>query len=278
MWEKWPSFLNSAATLAPPRRLAEPERWRYPGLSRLCQALRTRDATLISTNFALTDEQALLKACMLATAHAAALDLPAIAAEASHALEEWKAGRRDVTDVMFALSLADLPVESSRLDTQDKNALVDILEARSDWLSELAVMLLGDLREPELGKAFAERIPEMRPDRRANAAIVSIVNSPNPVASASAVLDSDDPLVRPAAATVAYSLGKGPGSAVWAAILERSLTDPDLIVRAAAGADGTTRDNAVYWSCSACGQANAIKAGRCSKCKLAMHYRHPRRT
>jgi hypothetical protein len=275
-WENWPVFLQSAASLAFPRQLEGYKAWRYPALSRLEQALLAREAGVIGFKIALTEESDLLRVCMLAAAHAAGLDLPSIAGEAALAQEEWKSGRRDVVDVMFAAPPpAEITLDPSDLDEGDKFALVKSLEARSDWLPEVAVSLLHDLHDPVLGQDVAQRIPLMRPERRTSAAIVAITNSPHPLQAACAFLDSDDPFVRPAVAAVAYRLREGVDSAAWAAIHARALADPDLTVRAAAGADDATRNSGAFWSCGECGNANDIKAGRCAECGVTMHYQIP---
>ena len=152
LWEAWEPYFTAAASLDMPRALVAAERWRFPDLVTLDDALGTGNATLTAIVHAFTTDQTLLPGCMRAAAHAAGLDLPAISAEAAVVLKKWPAGNRDVINVMFAPPPSSPPAfDSTRLDDRDKNVLTDALAAASDWLAEIARTLLPLAHDPEAG-------------------------------------------------------------------------------------------------------------------------------
>ena len=143
LWEDWEAFFTAAASLETPRTLTAAERWRYPDLAILDDALGTENVTLTAIRHAFTTDQTLLPGCMRAAARAAGLDLLAISAEAAVVLEKWPAGNRDVINVMFAPPPSPPPAfDSTRLDDRDKHALTEALAATSDWLADIARTLL----------------------------------------------------------------------------------------------------------------------------------------
>ena len=150
LWEDWEPYFTAAASLDMPRALIAAERWRFPDLATLDDALGTGNATLTAIVHAFTTDQTLLPGCMRAAGHAAGLDLPAISAEAAVVLEKWPAGNRDVINVMFAPPPSSPPAfDSTRLDDRDKDVLTDALAATSDWLAEIARTLLPPAHDPE---------------------------------------------------------------------------------------------------------------------------------
>jgi hypothetical protein len=152
LWEDWEPYFTAAASLDIPRALIAAERWRFPDLATLDDALGTGNATLTAIAHAFTTDQTLLPGCMRAAGHAAGLDLTAISAEAAVVLEKWPAGNRDVINVMFAPPPSSPPAfDSTRLDDRDKDVLTDALAAASDWLAEIARTLLPPAHDPAAG-------------------------------------------------------------------------------------------------------------------------------
>jgi hypothetical protein len=143
---------SAPSSLDIPRALIAAERWRFPDLATLDDALGTGNATLTAIAHAFTTDQTLLPGCMRAAGHAAGLDLTAISAEAAVVLEKWPAGNRDVINVMFAPPPSSPPAfDSTRLDDRDKDVLTDALAAASDWLAEIARTLLPPAHDPAAG-------------------------------------------------------------------------------------------------------------------------------
>lgn len=143
LWGDWDAFFTAAASLETPRLLSSAERWRYPDLLTLADALGTQNVTLTAIRHAFTTDRALLPGCMRVAAHAAGLDLSAISAEAVVVLEKWPSGNRDVINVMFAPPPSPPPAfDSTRLDDPDKDALTEALAVTSDWLVGIARMLM----------------------------------------------------------------------------------------------------------------------------------------
>jgi len=266
IWEKWPSFLGAAVSLGHRHLMPNSEIWRYPNLSGLGNVLLMQQGTLVGVNRAFTSEQMLMRDCMMAAAHAAGLDVPAISAEASLALEEWKRGNRDVVDVMFApQSCSPSALDPDRLDHHDKNSLIKALGATSDWLANTACELLLSARDSSIGQQAADRIGELPPDRRTGATMVAIANDASPPEAASRFLDAGDPAVRVGAASVARMLAQHGNAQAWAPVLDRGRTDDAQEVRLAAGVDAATAGKETHWSCE-CGQANVTAARHCSAC------------
>ncbi len=236
--QAWPTFFSTAASLAPPRPLANSERWRYPDIASLGQALTMDQGSVRGVHQAFTAESVLMGNCMRAVAHAYGLDVRAISAEAAVALEA-EGGHRDALDMIFVPQQHPLlQPEVARLDHQDKANLVEVLAgAASDWLVSIAYTLLLSGHDPETAQLVTARIEEIPPDRRANAVTIAVVNDLDPPRSATRLLEADDPLVRIGAASAACLLSRHEGAEAWTSVLARAQGDEDEDVRLAAEGD-----------------------------------------
>jgi len=269
----WPKFFEVASSLAPQRSLSDGERWRYPGVAALASALLAEEGTVVGVNYAFEREQPTLRGCMVAASHAVGLDMPGISAEATLALEAWPSGNRDVVDIIFAPPSTQPAIDPMRLDSQDRDALIEALGAGSDWLANIACTFLLDSHDPQIGERAARRVQEVAANRRASAVMAAIANDPNPADAASRFLDASDPPVRVGAAAATRMLAQAEAAGSWTVLLDRALTDDDQAVRLAAGADPASVGRESYWSCDECGHANKIDARRCGSCGEEGHIR-----
>ena len=273
--QAWPVFFATAAALAPPRPLANSERWRYPDIATLGQALTMNQGSIRGVHQAFTAESVLMGNCMRAIAHAYGLDLQAISAEAAVALEGGR-GHRDALDMIFVPQPHPLlPPDIARLDHQDTANLVEVFAgAASDWLVSIAYLLLLSGHDPEIAQLVTAQIAETPPDRRDDAATIAVVNDLDPPRAAARLLDADDRLIRIGAASAAYLLSRQEDAAAWTNVLARAQSDEDQGVRLAAQGDAAPLEAVVYWSpCSECGQANDTDARQCKACGASMNFR-----
>lgn len=264
--EIWLKLFAVAASLVPQRALSDGERWRYPGLAALANALLAEEGTIVGVNYAIEREQRTLGDCMVAACHAVGLDIQGISAEASHALEAWPSCNRDVIAIIFAPPSTHLEMDAMHLDSQDKDALIEALGAGSDWLANIACNYLLESRDPRIGERAATRVQEIAANRRGRAVMVAIANDPNPADATSRFLDSSDPPVRVGAAAATQMLAQAEAVGAWTALINRALNDEDKTVRLAAGADSASVGQDSYWSCDECGQTNRMNARHCGTC------------
>ena len=223
LWDDWQSFFTAAASLGAPRALTAAEQWRYPDLASLCDVLGTQTATLTGIADAFTTDQILLPGCMKAAADAAGLEVRAISAEAIVVMEEWPAGNRDIINVMFAPPPSLPPAfDSTRLDSQDKDTLVEALGATSDWLAGIAYALLLSAHDPVAGQRAADQVPHIAANRREKAAIVAVANDPSPPDAVARFLDGAEPLTRVGAAAAARFLAESGDARAWTALIARA--------------------------------------------------------
>jgi hypothetical protein len=199
---------------------------------------------------------------MIAASHTAGLDVQGISAEAALALEAWPSGNRDVIDVMFAPPSVPPATDATRLDSRDRDALIEALGAGSDWLAGIACDLLLHARDPRVAERAARRVQEVAANRRASAVMVAIANDPDPAQAAARFLAASDPPVRVGAAAAIKALAQAGAAGPWNGLLTRALADDDQTVRLAAGADPAEIGQEGYWSCDECGHTNAAIAGK----------------
>jgi hypothetical protein len=269
----WPKFFKVASSLAPQRSLSNGERWRYPAVAALASALLTGEGTVAGVNYACENEQPALRDCMVAASHAAGLDMPGLSAEAALALEAWSSGNQEATDIIFVPPSTRYAIDATRLDSQDRDALIEALGAGSDWLANIACTFLLNTHDPQVGERAARRVQKVAANRRANAVMVAIANDPSPAEAASRFLDASDPPVRAGAAAAIRMLAQAEAAGSWNVLLNRALTDDDQTVRLAAGADPASTGRESYWSCDECGHANKVDAPRCGRCGEEAHFR-----
>ena len=265
--KEWEYFFAAAVPLAPPCPLTAAGRWRLPELARLYDVL---SADWASTGHISAVEGPLLSGCIRAAAHAAGLDLSAISAEAAIAAKTLSADSMEAVDVISAPPPDPPPTcDTSRLDHQDTDTLLQALGAESEWLSDIACNLLRIACDPAIGLRAADRIPQVPPNRRANAAVVAIANNPDPPVAATRLLQAEDALVRAGAAFAARILSKDSRSTAWAFPLSLAQADSDLTVQGAGGNDirRAKATNATHWSCEDCGYGNEIDVYWCAACK-----------
>ena len=184
------------------------------------------------------------------------------------ALASWKAGDQSVAEMVLAPPPLPPPAcDVTRLAQGDIGFLIDALGATSAWVSEVACHVLMQARDPAVGGAVAQRMPDgPDPSRRRNAAIVIVANDPDSCPGGPALLDSGDPPVRVGAAAASRILAGHSGTGPWDAVITRALADDDLTVRLACRDDADTR-GAVFWSCPRCAQHNDITASSCVSCR-----------
>ena len=207
-----------------------------------------------------------LRDCMIAASHTAGLDVQGISAEAALALEAWPSGNRDVIDVMFAPPSVPPATDATRLDSRDRDALIEALGAGSDWLAGIACDLLLHARDPRVAERAARRVQEVAANRRASAVMVAIANDPDPAQVAARFLAASDPPVRVGAAAAIKALAQAGAAGPWNGLLTRALADDDQTVRLAAGADPAEIGQEGYWSCDECGHTNEVDAPQCGNC------------
>lgn len=267
MWDGWKVFLDAAASLAAHQPLTTAENWRYPSLATLDDVLDTGQATLDGINHAFTTDKALLPEWITAVAHAAGLDLTAIATEASAAMQAWSGGDKEMIEVIFAPPPSLRPeLEPSRLDGSDIVVLINALGATSDWIAHTAYRILLNSRDPGVGQRILELIPGLPVSRRYKAAILAVTNDPNPPVAAARILDSDDPATRAGGAAAARMCASAGDAIPWTSVLDRAQADSDMTIRSAAGLDRAAAQTATCWTCLKCGTANETTVRWCASC------------
>jgi hypothetical protein len=265
-WDDWGILLRAIAEVSPPEPISLVERWQLPSLGTLFDLLDPHEATLDSIDIAYSVEREHLPGWIRATAKAAGLNLPALAAQAAVALTSRDAGDNTVIDALLAPPPAAPPrCDIARLDNDDVTILIEALQAKSEWLADVAAALLLTGRDA----AIAERVAALRPgssaERKRNTAVV-IANDPNQPAAILRALDSGDPSARVAAAIVTrFMVGKDRENASWAAVSARIVTDHDVTVRLTYN-ERTPRAGATRWSCHRCSRSNDLTVSTCANC------------
>jgi hypothetical protein len=155
----------------------------------------------------------------------------------------------------------------TRLGHDDHNALLEALSAESDWVANIACLLLATVHDPAIGQLVMKQLPSMPAAGRLRAALVVVANDPDAEGAAQDLLKGTDPTARSGAAVAALNIAGPAPSGSWIAILQRARADDDMTVRLAAGQDDAAAASARYWSCPACGILNKIRAARCASCK-----------
>jgi NACHT domain len=276
LWDGWKEFLAAAASLATHLPLTPADGWRYPALAALDDLLDTRHATLVGIDYAFTSDAAMLPAWITAVAHAAGLDLPTLATQASAALQAWDDGDKDVVEVIFAPPPSAAPEpEPSRLDAADIEFLTGALAATSDWIADIAYRLLLNARNPEVAEGATALSPGLTPDRRRTTAVLSVTNHSLPPEAAARLLDSDKPAIRAGAATAARMyVHAGSPQSTWETVLNRARADDDMTVQFCAGVDVAVATTAICWSCLRCGAVNDAALDWCASCDKGRPGRH----
>jgi hypothetical protein len=261
--EGWDMFFRAAASVSDtPGGTTRAERWRMPALAALFDALGVYEASVHGIADALTRDQAQLPGWLRAVARALGIDLPSLARQAVVALAIWEAGDRLLEMLIAPANGQEPSLDSRPLDREDVDALVDALTAASDWLADIAVAVLLDTHDPDVGEAVELLLPALPPLRRRLVAALAVRLALDAGAAADRLLAGDDPASRTGAAQALNAVGS-PDSALS---LRAARGDPDMAVRLAAGADQTTAESARYWSCSDCGASNEMVALDCTSC------------
>ena len=266
VWQGWDIFLEAAASVAPARPLTAAERWRFPDVAALSDILDANDATLDGVDAAFAADKALLPGWIRAAAHAADLDLPALAGQAAAALAAWHAGDGEVINVMFA------PPPRPRIDRvchddDDAGVLIDALGASSEWLASVACSLLLPARDPAIANQIAGRLSQMPANRRRDATIVLLANDDDAASLAEGLFCADDPPTRAGVAAASVVLGRSDTDRPWTAFRARAQADDDMTVRFEISQDQATAERAAYWSCSDCGRINTMSSLDCTFCE-----------
>jgi hypothetical protein len=213
----------------------------------------------------------MLPAWITAVAHAAGLDLPSLAAQASAAMQAWADGDKDVVEAFFAPPPSPTAEpEPSRLDAADIEFLIGALAATSDWIADTAYRILLNACDPTVSERVAALAPGLAHGRRCKATIITIANHSRPPEAAARLLDNDDPTVRAGAATAArlYVSAVSPEPS-WDTVLARARADSDMTVQFRAGVDVTKATTATHWSCLRCGTINEADLSWCASCEKA---------
>jgi len=265
---KWATLFEAVTEVAASGPLAPSELWSLPDLACLFDVLQVRQAKLISIDSALTTDKNLLPGWIRSAARAAGIDLPALAAQAAAVLMQWPDSSRDIMAVMFAPPPFPAPTpDVTRLGHDDYSELLAALSAESDWVANIACLLLATVHDPAIGQLVMKRLPSMPAAGRLRAALVVVANDPDPEGAAQDLLKGTDPTARSGAAAAALNMAGPDPSGSWVAILQRARADDDMTVRLAAGQDDASAASAKYWACPACGNLNKIRAARCASCK-----------
>lgn len=150
---KWATLFEAVTEVAASGPPAPSDLWSLPDLACLFDALQVRKAKLVSIDSALTTDKNLLPGWIRSAARAAGIDLPALAAQAAAALRQWPDSSRDIMAVMFAPPPFPAPMtDVTRLGHDDHNALVAALSAESDWVANIACLLLATVHNPAIGQ------------------------------------------------------------------------------------------------------------------------------
>ena len=265
---KWATLFEAVTEVAAPGPLAPSDLWSLPDLACLFDVLQVRKAKLVSIDSALTTDKNLLPGWIRSAARAAGIDLPALAAQAAAALRQWPDSSRDIMAVMFAPPPFPAPMtDVTRLGHDDHNALLAALSAESDWVANIACLLLATVHNPAIEQLVMKQLPSMPAAGRLRAALVVVANDPDAEGAAQDLLKGTDPTERSGAAAAALNIAGPAPSGSWIAILQRARADDDMTVRLAAGQDDAAAASARYWSCPACGNLNKIRTARCASCK-----------
>lgn len=254
-------------------RLTAAHRWRLPALCDFLTLLGIGDVTMPDYRAVLHDSEPTCENWLRLMALAADVDLSRLAAQARAALEE-EAGtddpdnREEVFDMASAWPAADdRQLVFGRISTEEHPTVVGLLTARSDWIAESAARLLWDAGVPGLDQQVAGTLsPALPPGRRFLLSVLCCVLSPDLAVRALGFLDTEDPALRWAAATVARDDDDDPQ---LAALRAQALDDEDATVRVAAGAVSLGQGGVSppeYWSCRSCGQRNKLSDADCHSC------------
>jgi hypothetical protein len=250
------------------------QQWRMPELAALFDVLGPHEAEKTSINIACAEDHQYLTSCIRAVVKAVGLDATALAAQAGAALASRAAN--DSAPVTAALQPAPLGPRRSnmtRLDKADIRALTDALQARSEWITDVAAALLLDTRDISTARNAAS-LKAVDPAGQTRKHAVMIANGENPPEAALRALDGDDPAPRIAAAIAARAASfKDPTDRAWNRVIARLVADHNHTVRRAYDHDASA-EGATTWSCLKCSQFNDLDRATCAHCNASRDSRN----
>jgi NACHT domain len=245
------------------------QRWRMPELAALFDVLSPSEAEKTSINVACAEDRQYLADWIRVVAKAVGLDAAALAAQAGAALASR--ADNDNAPVTAALQPAPLGVrrsDTTRLDNADIKALIDALQARSEWIADIAAALLVDTHDVSTARNAAS-LNAVDPAGQTRKHAVMIANDEHPPKAALRALDGDNPAPRVGAAIAARVVSfKDPADRAWTPVIARLLADHDHTVRRAYHPDASA-EGATTWSCPNCSHCTNLDRTTCAHCKAS---------
>jgi hypothetical protein len=277
-YSEWERFYELVADLTEPDPLTLVEAWALPHLSTIVDTLDLNDAGIADvTNAFIRDDRALLATLVRVQAAAVGIPLGKLAAEARRAQQIHRQSPKRVPRLLLTPAASPIAVKEPQLSAADIDQLLDCLGALSALTAHFAFDRLVATEDSRIGRRVQDMLPELRPQRRRNAALLTCLLADDPAATAKELLDSYEPRARAGAAAYLAWEASRTGRAVDA--LRQARADPDLTVRLEARDREATDTKAItdevndlsipsatYWTCPDCAGANDLEALDCSKC------------
>ena len=277
-WSKWERFYELVADLSEPDPLTLIEAWVLPHLCTIVDTLDFNDAGIADVSHAFTrDDPALLATVVRVQAAAAGIPLGKLAAEARRAQQIHRESPERVPHLLLTPAASPIAAKEPQLSAADIDQLLDCLGARSGLIADFAFDRLVATKDSRIGRRVQDKLPELRPQRRRNAALLACFLADDPAATAKELLDSDEPRARAGAAAYLAWEASRTGRVVDA--LRQARADPDLTVRREArdrtasdtkavteGVNDPNMPSATYWTCPDCAGANDLEALDCAMC------------
>ncbi|RQW98155.1 hypothetical protein DLJ59_27755 [Micromonospora inaquosa] len=161
-------LLQAARDISPPplAEISVHDRWRLPELCTLVGLIGVTTADAGGYLAARTEPADVLIGWLTAVANAAGLDRGAVAAQAQAAIDEQQ--RREdpsVFDILTVPTGEHLPaIDSRRLTSADRQALLTALNAESTWIAESAARILTT--DAHLASQLHQQLQHVGPQRR----------------------------------------------------------------------------------------------------------------
>ncbi|ACU77438.1 putative signal transduction protein with Nacht domain [Catenulispora acidiphila DSM 44928] len=202
------------------------------------------------------------------------LDLVVLATEAALVLS-WN--EEEQQDLFRALStsrtLKSPSPDVTRLEASDIDTLIESLLYPSRWVAHIAMNVLAATGDYAISPRIEECIHLMVAERRHYATTLVCTLSDDPAQKIETFLDETDPVCRSGAALALSTL---PLDERVTDLVYRALSDRDMSVRIAAGADRSIAEQAEYWSCINCGNVTEVPKTSCAHCTHGFRPATPR--
>jgi hypothetical protein len=280
-WRSWMELIRAQTA---PADLNPGQAWHLGELADLIATFNFDQVNFTALPEAINQERELLADLTALVAVLSGLDLAMLAAQADIVLATDQRERDMIKLLSYGGTDVDTPDWSSVEDRDEARALLlKTLGCRSDWLREIGAWYLGRLPDPaQTTRELEGLLPSLDGPHRYLAAqlLLDLLPAAELEGRMSAYSDSDDPMLRAAAARhAAADVARDRASL---ADLETYCQDPDLGVRHAITTalnvrmlDQSDQDQlgiwlqqpTKRWTCLRCGTEQASSAQQCTRCR-----------